>query len=209
MFIGHFVAAELLHDISPGTPTWVALAGVSFPDLLWGVTVLTGVEEVELDPASPLQSTIKFVKYPYSHSLVLGGAIACIPALVLALIFGPVAGLVFIVGSVSHWLLDTVVHLPDLPVLGFDGDRKVGLGLWRHGRIAMVAEYSFFAAGTIAFVPRASWTYVLIVGLALHLANVNSFLGLTKGNPIKSSRAYAVLAIVGFAVGIWLFRTAF
>jgi len=117
MFIGHFVAAELLHDISPGTPTWVALAGVSFPDLLWGVTVLTGVEEVELDPASPLQSTIMFVRYPYSHSLVLGGAIACIPSLVLALIFGPVAGLVFIVGSVSHWLLDTVVHLPDLPVL--------------------------------------------------------------------------------------------
>jgi len=73
MFIGHFVGAELLHDISPGTPTWVALAGVSFPDLLWGVTVLTGLEKVELDPASPLQSTIKFVKYPYSHSLVLGG----------------------------------------------------------------------------------------------------------------------------------------
>jgi hypothetical protein len=209
MFIGHFVAAELLHDISPGTPTWVALAGVSFPDLLWGVTVLTGVEEVELDPASPLQSTIKFVKYPYSHSLVLGAAIACLPALVLALIFGPVAGLVFVAGSVSHWLLDTVVHLPDLPVLGFDGDRKVGLGLWRHGRIAMVAEYAFFAAGTIAFVPRASWIFVLIAGLALHLANVNSFLGLTKDNPIKSSRAYAVIAIAGFALGIWLFGRAF
>ena len=209
MFIGHFVGAELLHDISPGTPTWVALAGVSFPDLLWGVTVLAGVEEVELDPASPLQSTVKFVKYPYSHSLVLGAAIACIPALALGLIFGPAAGLVFVAGSVSHWLLDTIVHLPDLPVLGFDVDRKVGLGLWRHGRIAMVAEYSFFAAGTIAFVPRASWIYVLIAGMVLHLANMNSFLGLTKDNPIKSSRVYAAVAIAGFLLGIGLFARAF
>jgi len=66
------------------------------------------------------------------------------------------------------------VHLPDLPVLGFDGDR-----------------------------------YVLIAGLALHLANANSFLGLTKENPIMSGRAYAVLAIVGFSLGIFLFARAF
>lgn len=171
--------------------------------------MLAGVEEVEIDPTSPLQSAIKFVKYPYSHSLVLGTAIACIPALVLALIFGPAAGLVFVAGSVSHWLLDTVVHLPDLPVLGFDGDRKVGFGLWRHGRTTMVVEYAFFAAGTIAFVPQAGWAYVLIAGLALHLANLNSFLGLTKDNPIKSGRAYAVLALVGFAVAIGLFARAF
>ena len=209
MFIGHFVGAELLHDLSPSTPTWIALAGVSFPDLFWGLNVLAGVEEVEVDPASPLQAGFKFVKYPYSHSLVLGSAIACVPALILALIFGPVAGLVFLAGSVSHWLLDTIVHLPDLPILGFDGDRKVGLGLWRHGRLAMVSEYAFFAAGTIALVPRGSWIFVLIAGLVLHLANANSFLGLTKDNPIKSSRAYALLALVGFGLGIWLFRTAF
>ncbi len=52
---------------------------------------------------------------------------------------------VFVAGSASHWLLDTMVHLKDLPVLGFNGDTKVGLGLWKRGRLAFVAEYAFYA----------------------------------------------------------------
>jgi hypothetical protein len=32
----------------------------------------------------------------------------------------------------SHWVLDFIVHLPDLP-LSFNGSPKVGLGLWSTG----------------------------------------------------------------------------
>jgi hypothetical protein len=209
MFRGHFVPAELLQDAAPGTPRWVALTGVSFPDLLWSVTVLTGLEKVEMDPDSPLQRSIRFVKYPFSHSLVLTNLIACVPALIIAFFFGPAVGVVFVAASISHWLLDTIVHLPDLPVLGFDGDRKVGLGLWRNGRLAFFVEYGFFAIGTLLYVARGSWLYVLAVGLLLHLFNLNSFFGLTKKNPIRSGRAYAVFALVGFAAAILLFNSAF
>ena len=209
MFIGHFVPAELLQVLAPNTPRWVALAGVSFPDLLWGGTVLAGVETVEWNRDSPLQKDIKFVKYPYSHSLVLATLIACIPGLGIGLWFGPAAGLVFVAASASHWLLDTIVHLHDLPILGFNRDKKVGFGLWRYGWVALLVEYAFFAIGTLLFVPRQSWTYVLVAGLILHMINLNSFIGLTKKNLIPSGKVYAALTFVGFGAAIWLFNAAF
>lgn len=207
MFVGHLVGAEILQDLSPGTPRWVALAGVGFPDLLWGATILTGVEKAEIDPHSPLQSRINFVSYPYSHSLVLGTLIACIPGIVIGLFLGFGAGLVFVLASASHWLLDTIVHLPDLPVLGFNGDRKVGLGLWRYGWIAFVVEYLFLAVATLLLVPQKTWGYVLVAGFLFHLINLNSFVGLTKTNPFKSARAYSVVTFIGFAAMIYVFQS--
>jgi hypothetical protein len=206
VYVGHFVPAEILHDLFPKTPRWVALTGVSFPDLLWGGTVLAGVEKVELNPDSPLQKYIKFIKFPFSHSLVLGTLLACIPGVLLGIFVGWSAGIVFVLASASHWILDTIVHLPDLPILGFDGDRKVGLGLWRHGRIAWIFEYGFYAIGTLLFVPQSSWGYMLIAGFALNLLNVNSAFGFTKTNPLKSPRLFAIVTLVGFGAGIYLFN---
>jgi hypothetical protein len=44
----------------------------------------------------------------------------------------------------SHFVLDLVVHVPDLPVLGTLGT-KWGLGLWRHRELALIVEWALFA----------------------------------------------------------------
>ena len=131
MFIGHFAAAFLLAVAFPRSPVLIILIAVSFPDLLWGILVPLGAEKVRVDPGSPLQRTIQFQSYPYSHSLLLTNAFALVIGLILAAIVrNPLVAVVFVIGSASHWLLDTIVHLRDLPVLGFSGrDSKVGLGL--------------------------------------------------------------------------------
>jgi hypothetical protein len=205
MFIGHVAGAELLHVVFPETPIWVGMVGVSFPDLVWGVTILAGIERVEIDPNSPLQRNIRFVHYPYSHSLVLTNLIALIPAAIISLFLGWQGGLVFVLASISHWILDTIVHLPDLPVLGFGRDTKVGFGLWRYGWVALIVEYALFAAATLAFVPSGKWAAALIAGLVLHAVNLNSFVGLTKGNPFKTPAAYAIAAFGGYVVLIVVF----
>jgi hypothetical protein len=52
----------------------------------------------------------------------------------------------------SHWLLDLIVHAPDLP-LAFDRSPRVGLGLEYslegevHWRRALVAEVGLLATG--------------------------------------------------------------
>jgi hypothetical protein len=116
---------------------------------------------------------------------------------VQAIFVSPLAGFVFVIASVSHWLLDATVHLKDLPVLGFGSDRKVGYGLWNLPKTAFIIEYLFYAALTALAFP-SKLRPLLIIGAIFHLINANSFLGLTKKNPIKSARAYAILALLGF-----------
>jgi hypothetical protein len=206
MFIGHLIGAELANALTPQTPLWVSLTGTSFPDFLWGVTVHVGLEKVEIDPASPLQSRIRFVYYPYSHSLVLGNILASLPATLIGIYCHSVtAAFVFVLASVSHWLLDAIVHLPDLPVLGFGEDVKVGLGLWRHGPLAFALEYGLVVASTLALQPKRLWPAILIASFVFHAANANTFFGFTRTNPVKSSRSYATMALVGFVALILVF----
>jgi hypothetical protein len=142
------------------------------------------------------------VKYPFSHSLILTNVLSLIVGLVLAGLLGNAyVAIVFVLGSASHWLLDTIVHLKDLPVLGFDGDTKVGLGLWRWGRVAFIFEYVFYAVFVLALLPSSLIPGALFLGAVFHVFNINSFLGFTKKNPFdSSSAAYAAVTLIGFVL---------
>lgn len=113
-------------------------------------------------------------------------------------IYGWQAGLVFLLASISHWLLDVIVHLPDLPVLGFGRDVKVGFGLWRNGPLAFALEYLLVVAATLAFVPADKWLWALVAAALFHAVNINSFFGFSKTSPISTPQAYAVLCFIGF-----------
>jgi hypothetical protein len=47
---------------------------------------------------------------------------------------------------VSHWVLDAIVHRPDLPIYP-DGGPKIGLGLWNHVAATVCIESAMFVAG--------------------------------------------------------------
>lgn len=199
MFIGHFAVAFLLWSIFPQVPLPLILVAVSFPDLLWSILVPAGLEKVKINPDSPLQKYVVFEKYPYSHSLVLTNLWSLLIGLALAAILGnPIVALVFVLGSASHWLLDTIVHLKDLPILGFDGDRKVGAGLWNRGEVAFVVEYAFYIVVTAAVLTRTEFLYALIFGTVFHFINLPSFIASNRKNIVKTSNGYAGLALFGF-----------
>jgi hypothetical protein len=72
---------------------------------------------------------------------------------IVALFVGENRGRVMLLVSAaafSHWLLDLVVHTPDLPL--YDNTAKVGLGLWRHVGLSFPLELIVLGAGT--------WVYV-------------------------------------------------
>lgn len=203
MFVGHFAVAFLLARLFPSVPFFVALAGVSFPDLLWSVLIFSHIEKVKVNPNSPLQKYLIFTKYPFSHSLVLTNILASIVGVILSLILNDLyVAFVFVLGSASHWMLDTIVHLKDLPVLGFGAkDRKIGVGLWNHGTLAFAVEYVFYAAVTVLAVPLGLIPIALLLGAAFHLLNANSFFGFTKNNPFdSSSNVYAAVTLAGFVL---------
>ena len=76
MYIGHFAVAFVLMLLFPGVLPLVILIGVAFPDLLWPLLLLPGLETVRIRPDSPFQTDIQFVPYPLSHSPRLGAVIA-------------------------------------------------------------------------------------------------------------------------------------
>lgn len=205
MFIGHLAFAEALQATFPTVPKVVSLVGVGFPDLLWGGLVLLGVEKVRLGK-SPMQSEIDFDHYPYSHSLVLTNLIAIIPAIGFGLLYGADASIVFLLASISHWLLDLIVHKPDLPLLGFGHDRKLGFGLWRHGPLSFFVEYALVAVCTLIFIVPPKWAPVLVAAMLFHLVNLNNFFGLTRKNPISSAKGYGLMTLVGFAAIAMVFN---
>lgn len=207
MVIGHFAVAELLLDINRGVPALPVLIGVSWPDLVWPFLIFTKKEEVVVDPDSPLGSHTKFKRFPYSHSLIVSGILTIIPAIVFALIYKQfIVGVFFFIAALSHWALDAVVHIRDVPVLGFGKDKKIGLGLWKYGKTAFFIEYELFVGATVFFTPMHLWVALLIWGTVFHLLNANSFFGFTKKNPTKDSNALATSAIIAFPLMIIIFN---
>ncbi|MCE7697358.1 MAG: hypothetical protein K8E24_000280 [Methanobacterium paludis] len=206
MFIGHFAIAFLIGSIVPGIPILIPLIGVSFPDILWPVLVLTGVEKVKFDRNKPLQKDIVFESYPISHSLVFTTFIAFLVGLIIALFLKNLfIAPIFAIASASHWILDTLVHNKDLPVLGFSSrDIKVGFGLWRRGPLAFVVEYLFYVVIAIIAVPITSLWLILLLGTIFHLININSFFGF-KNEDIAggSSKTYAIIVLIAFSLFIF------
>ena len=128
MYIGHYAVAAALVTLVPASPVTPIAVGVAWPDLVWPVLVFIGREHVTVNRSDPLQRSIRFDSYPFSHSLVLSNVFTLVPAVIVAFLYDSVLlGVLFWVATLSHWVLDLVVHLPDLPVLGFGGnDRMLG-----------------------------------------------------------------------------------
>ena len=148
MFIGHFGfgfgAKRYVPKVSLGTLFFAA----QFLDLLWPVLLLLGIEQAAIDPNVPAK--LSFSHYPYSHSLLL--------VLVWAALFGAVyfwrrrdARIALVLGAlvVSHWVLDLLVHDPDLPL--WPGGPLFGLGLWHQPGIELAVEGLLFVVGVVLY----------------------------------------------------------
>ena len=151
MFIGHFGLAFAAKRPAPRVSLGLLFLAAQFADLLWPTLLLLGVERVAIAPGATRLTPLDFQHYPVSHSLLglalwaalFGGAwfLCCRrrrEAVVLALLV------------LSHWLLDALVHRPDLPLTPF-GEARVGLGLWNSLPATLLLERSIFAAGVALY----------------------------------------------------------
>jgi len=150
MFIGHYAVGLASKEFAPRSSLGALIAAPILLDLLWPIFLLLNWEHVSIVPNSNPFLRIQFDSYPISHGLVavLGWA-----ALYAAIYFGVtryIAGTIVIwVGVMSHWVLDFIVHQPDLPLAA--RSRLVGLGVWNHRWLTMALEFAMFAI--------AIWTY--------------------------------------------------
>lgn len=202
MFLGHFGLAfaakrwKIDGSIGTGVSLAVLVLATQWADLLWPFLLLTGVERVAIAPGITAANPLDFTYYPWSHSLLMG------------LVWGVVVGGVYygwtrdrqgalLVGALvpSHWILDLVVHRPDLPL--WPGGQTVGLGLWYSVPGTLVVELGLLLVGVAIYrsitSPRdriGAWgTY----GLALLLVVI--YLAMSLGPPPTDPTAVAYSAL--------------
>lgn len=152
MFIGHFALGYAAKRWVPHASLAFLFAAAQFADLLWPILVAFGIEQVRIAPGITVSTPLEFISYPYSHSLValvLWGALLgwlCV-RLAPTAPGAPNARVALVIGAlvVSHWVLDFVTHIPDMPL--YPGSTKYGLGLWNSKAGTFVVETVMFAIG--------------------------------------------------------------
>lgn len=157
MFLGHYGVALALKRVEPKISLGTLFAATQLLDLLWGCFLLLGWEHVRIIPNPNPLLNFEFIDYPISHSLV--GSIGWGIAAAVVYYSWPTrhttrhwqASLLVGATVVSHYVLDFLVHLPDLPLAGNDTP-KLGLGLWNHLRLSVALEFFVLAAGAVVYV---------------------------------------------------------
>jgi len=130
MFVGHYGVSFAAKKAEPALPLWVLFIAVQLLDVLWAPFVLLGIEKVRIVPGFTASNPLDLYYMPYTHSLLaaIGWSIVAFLAYRFAVRSAPVRAAAIVGLAVfSHWVLDFLVHRPDLPL--YDNTAKVGLGL--------------------------------------------------------------------------------
>jgi hypothetical protein len=204
MFIGHFAVGFAAKRIAPKTSLGTLMAATEFLDLLWPAFLATGLERVCIVSSADPFTRLDFESYPISHSLLI--------ALLWAVAFGAAYWLFtrYRTGAIvaacvvaSHWFLDALVHLPDLP-LAPGSALKVGLSLWNSVAATVIVEGLLFIAGVWIYAAATRphdrigrynfWAFTALLVL-LYTVNV-------VGPPPPNVRAIEIAGLAGTALFI-------
>lgn len=153
MYAGHMALGLAIKARAPDVSSAAIVWGVVFLDLLNGVFVFAGLDQVVPDPsAGPyLFFDLRFIDW--DHSLLM----AVLWSAVWALLFlkaGRRAAGVAAVAAFSHFVADWLMHNSDMALFPF-AETHLGLGLWgRLGVWSWVLE-GLFCLGLCAYAWRA------------------------------------------------------
>jgi hypothetical protein len=211
MFAGHYGPAFAAKALPSPPSMGAAFLAVQLVDVAWAIFILTGVEHARIVPGFLAQSDLDLYDMPWTHSLVAALGWSAAAALVYRLAdrkSGWMAAWAIGALVLSHWLLDFLVHAPDLPL--WPGGPKVGLGWWNVPVLAWGSELIVFAAGFALYLGATSARGVmgrlapwLVAALMLAVLVFDKF-----GPPpprIETAAQMALGAYVVFALlGFWL-----
>ena len=199
MFVGHYAAAMAAKAIEPKAPMWTLAAASQLVDIGWSAFIITGVEHASVDPSLP-GSTLVLDYMPWTHSLPAALAWSAGAALlVMVLLHLPIWASVAVGLTVfSHWLLDLLVHRPDLAL--WPGGERVGLALWNYPVIEQAVEIGLIAICGAAWVGsrqtlgRFAWPALAFIGFLVVLQIV-AMLSPQPEGPLEAASGATILAI--------------
>jgi hypothetical protein len=203
MFVGHYGVAFAVKTERNKIPLWVLFVAVQLLDFLWAPFVLLGIEKVRFVPGITATNALDLYYMPYTHSLLGALFWSAIAFTIYKIgwrnIASNSAGLLVGFTVFSHWLLDLIVHRPDLAIN--DDTVKVGFGLWNHRSVEFVLEIGILLFGAALYLKRngaiaCKFGVIIFVAVLVLIQTSNSFLR----PPPSSDRAFAITALVFYTV---------
>ena len=207
MFLGHYALAFGAKRVAPAVSLGTLFMACQFADLLWPTLVVLGIEIVEIDPGNTLVTPLNFVKYPYSHSLVMLLVWSVVFALLyLAIRRGRVGAITVGAMVFSHYVLDVITHRPDMPIT-IDGPARLGLGLWNYPGTTLATELAMFIVGTAIYasVTRERNRIGRIGLLALISTLVAVYVAALWGPPPPNSQSVALAGHLSWLFVLWAY----
>jgi hypothetical protein len=156
MIAGHFGFAALVKARERPVPLWALMLATVWLDIVFIPLYLAGIESIELVPGVRGSYGAGIIHADYTHSLLGALLLSAVFAAVAAAIWGRRSGIVLGAVVFSHWLLDLIVHRPDMPVLpgnlGNLGNLpKFGFGLWERPIASITVELALIVAGSFFY----------------------------------------------------------
>ncbi|HZE68957.1 MAG TPA: hypothetical protein VE135_05440 [Pyrinomonadaceae bacterium] len=203
MFVGHYGISFAARTAVRRVPLWVWFIAAQWMDIVWSILVLLGIEKLRIVPGYTQANALDLYYMPYTHSLP--------GSIVLSLVLGAIVSL-FISGrrtatvllvaaaSFSHFVLDLIVHVPDLPL--YDNSAKVGLGLWRHVILSFPLELIVLGLGAWLYARMMTFTSLkgryVFWGFVVFLAAIQVYANF--GPPPSSPETMAIIALAFYLV---------
>ena len=218
MFAGHIGAALAIGRAERRVNLGALFFASLLLDFILWLFVLLGWESVTIPASFAGTHQPEFV-FPYSHGLlsaILWSALAGTGAILWyrQLEAGKWRAAAFVgIAVFSHWLLDALVHAPELPLTG-ENSTKVGLGLWQSMPLALGVETLIALGGLWLFVGGANLSRGNKLGLTVLSLFLLAFtvLGMTVAPPAPTVTAMAssslVTIVVVCALAGWLGKRA-
>ncbi len=207
MFIGHWAPALAVaaRNKALGVAT-LFIAGQLIDWAFFGL-LLAGVEHMRFSPGISAMNPMDLYHMPWTHSLLgAAGFAAAFAALLWLASRDRLAALLGGAVVLSHWLLDLLVHVPDLTLAG--SPPKLGLGLWNHPWVEMPLELglTFVALWLYARARRpAPLRLGVLVAVLLLLQGVNWFAPaepeVTAGTSLLAFFAYGLASLAAWWMG--------
>jgi membrane-bound metal-dependent hydrolase YbcI (DUF457 family) len=211
MFIGHLGLSFGAKKIAPQVSLGTLFIATQFVDILWPFFLITNIEKVNITPGYTKMNAFEFIHYPYTHSLLMGLIWGLVVGLIYWLVKKDSRGATVVgLGVISHWFLDLIVHVADLPFTPW-GETKVGLGLWNHVAVTLLIEGLIFFVGIFFYTSATkaknrigSWGFWSLVTLLI-LFTISSLVSPPPSGSLMSMFiSFSILMTIIIALAYWV-----
>lgn len=205
MYIGHFAPALAASAASPEAPRLGTLfLAAQLVDVAFFLFVIVRVEHMRVVPGITAMNPMDLYHMPFTHSLLSASLWGLGLGLLIWTISRSVtAGITGALVVASHWLLDLLVHRPDLTLSG--QPPKLGLALWNYPLAAIPVELALTGLAFWFFLSRTRGPVgppLVLLAVMLLFQAINWF----GPQPDEYSIALPLVALLSYAILIALAR---